>query len=342
MMLKVACTNFGGCWIADDASEPRMLDAALGACPNCGKSFASPHSLELQNIPRDVAAGDAIRGDIVIRFGNNCARSAKIFLIVDGEDVDSGRPASEKDIEFPVRDPGIYSLQARLETDDGRRTFSDERLVQVARPSNPALPVLIWALLIILLLCFAQYFGVFSKLGMPSWASHVAEFASVVSALMIGGLFLDLGRREKAADDARSLVRPDYLSSKKFEHSDRVLNRAGGIASSSVALSAFGILPFCLGAACLAGFLFEQQRSFAFPAALALSIVIFGAILWREELRRLIARASPSPAALSPGAASFDEPPAPARTDTQPAVAAVPDANHAEGTHKPQPDGGKA
>jgi hypothetical protein len=229
-----------------------------------------------------------------------------------------------------------------LETDDGRRTFSDERLVQVARPSNPALPLLVWALLIILLLCLAQYFGVFSKLGMPSWASYVAEAASVISALMIGGLLLDLGRREKAADDARSLVRPDYLSSKNFGRSDRVLNRAGGIASSSSALTAFGILPFCLAVACFAGWTFDQQRSLAFMVALALSMLIFGGIFWREELRGLIARAPSSPASSSsPGGPSSDAPPAPALTDTQPAAAAVLDANHAEGTDKLQPDGGK-
>lgn len=337
MMLRVACTNFGGCWIADDAIEPRGLDAALGACPNCGKSFASPHSLELQNIPRDVAVGDAIRGNIVVRLGNNCERSAKIFLIVDGEDVDSGRSASENDIDFPVGDPGIYSLRARLETDDGRRTFSDERLVQVAKPSNPALPLLVWALLIVLLLCVAQYFGVFGKLGMPSWAFHAAEVASVVSALMIGGLLLDLGQREKSANGAGSLVRPDQLAS-NFKRSDQVLNRAGGIASSSVALTAFGALPFCLGAACLASVFFEQYRTPAFLLALALSICVAAGIFWREELRGWSGKASSRQAAALPR----PEPPLTlAQKDTQATTTAGPLGNDAVGAGKPEPDGGK-
>lgn len=338
-MPEVACTNFGGCWIADDAGKARLLDAALGACPNCGKSLASPHSLAFREIARDIAAGETAGVNVEIRFGNKCKEASQVFLIVDGEDIDSVLPASEQnEFEFPASSPGIYSLQARLETGDGYRTFSDARLIYVARPINPALPLLIWALLIVLLLCVAQYLGVFGKLGMPSWASRAAEVASVVSALMIGGLLLDLGQREKSANGAGSLVRPDQLAS-NFKRSDQILNRAGGIASSSVALTAFGALPFCLGAACLASVFFEQYRTPAFLLALALSIFVAAGIFWREELRDWSGKASSSQAAALPQ----PEPPlTQAQTDTQPTAAAVPVENDADGASKPEPDGGKA
>ncbi|MBR1214636.1 hypothetical protein [Bradyrhizobium sp. JYMT SZCCT0180] len=300
MSISIVCTNFGDCRVADD--KVPLWSELLVACPNCGKSLASPHRVTLQPIAGSVRENKSVPVVVNVKLGNRCFQPGKLALEVDRKEIgDAQHVAGEpKDYQFEIegRHTGIYRVRAVLQTSDGRITMSSEELLLVAQPSNLIAPLL-WALLLILLLCLSSSLGWFGK-PLFGWVPHpslsyAADGVSVISALLIGGLLLDLGRRERAfgREDAgllgqhRSLVRfqsYDQLSD-KFPYSNRILNRVGEKASSGAALITLGALPICFAFAYLAGIAFGTQRPWATIIAFVVTATGIFFVVRRTELK---------------------------------------------------------
>ncbi|MBN8992449.1 MAG: hypothetical protein J0H42_29780 [Rhizobiales bacterium] len=283
-MSTIACTNFGDCRIAGKA----LWDERVMACPNCGKSLASPHQVKLDAIVGSVGEDTKSEVTVHVEFGNKCSDSAELSITIDGQIDGELAPvqAGSNTFEISGRNSGVYRIRAKLTTDDGRSTFSNEELLSVAQPSR-LVPLLIWALLIVLLLCLGSYLGWFSKLGgvRHPWVSNAVDTISVVSGLLIGGLLIDLGWREKVRPDSESLVRLQALPPDgPFSMRNAALNKIGTTASSNVALIILGSLPFCFFFAWLAGHVFSDHTSLAFSIALVVAGAAFGVAFWRSEL----------------------------------------------------------
>jgi hypothetical protein len=334
---SIACTNFGDCRLAG-----KPLGGALLACPYCGKAFASPHRVTVEPIPRSIGENEKVSVIVDVTFANKCSASAKLSLEVDGESVQTLPPKPRNEFEFPGRDAGVYRIQAKLTTGDGHTTLSNEQLLFVVKHCNPVLPLLVWALLILQLLCLGSYFGLFSKLSgaLDPWISSTAEGASVVSALLIGGLLLDLGRREKVmAATGPSLVKPDVLSSGLFSRGDAIINFAGRTASSSGVLIVLGALPWCLTAAFIAASVVSEAHKLStFLIALVAAGLVFGAVFWRAELAGMGARFTIGGRQVTPDPAQ----PVPAAAAVAPTSDALPVGGQVTNERESQPEGDKS
>src|ERR1043166_4849310 len=83
----VACSNFGECSFADGTPRWGELTAA---CPNCGKSLASPHRLNLGQEGSAVREGDECLLSVNIEKIAGCARPLQVSLEWDG--ISRGEP----------------------------------------------------------------------------------------------------------------------------------------------------------------------------------------------------------------------------------------------------------
>ncbi|MBY5530203.1 hypothetical protein E0H93_34795 [Rhizobium leguminosarum bv. viciae] len=278
----IACSNFGGCPVA---GEP-LWDERIGACHRCGKMLASPHGVAVQSPAASIQEGFPVEIPVDVHIGNGCAKGKELWLEINGkrhgESITDPVPGQTV---FKISDGlhgGLYPLRAVLKTSDGRTTMSDQRLLFVN--SEPLLfAPLIWALLLVLLVCVSASLGWFGK-PLFGWASppslgYLVDGISVVSALLIGALLLNLGLRERAlAAGQRSIVRHQKL--KGDTRSDKVLNRMGDMAASSAALIIIGALPFCFALAYLVGIVSGNQQPWAVMAVLIAVGAVIVAVFW--------------------------------------------------------------
>ncbi|MER8400424.1 hypothetical protein [Mesorhizobium sp. M1348] len=285
----IACSNFGDCWAAD-TGDPKW-DERTYACPNCGKVFASPHCVSILPSAAVVQESSSFSVTVEVKTGKGCAKPEELSLEINGERWDT-RSAAGGQTVFQISNGlsgGLYPLRAVLKTSDGRTTFSDQRLLFINREPQLFAP-LIWALLLILLVSLSASVGWFGKplFGWTPdpWLSYLIDGVSLVSALLIGGLLLSLGLRERAlAAQEPSLVRPRPL--KGGRRSDKVLNRMGDTAASGAALIIVGALPFCFALAYVVGILSGNQQPWDIMTVLIAIGAVTVAVVWGGRLANM-------------------------------------------------------
>ena len=297
-MPTISCTNFGDCRVADNGQQ--LWSELLAACPYCGKALASPHRVTVESIPGNVRENTSVEVKVKIKLANKCLKPGGLTLEVDGKQSGDTQDIVDEredyEFEIPGRGTGLYRIRAVLETGDKRKTWSNEQLLLVTEPSNLIAPLL-WALLLVLLLCLSAGLGLFGKpmLGqIPyEWLTVLVDLFSLLSALLIGGLLIDLGLRERAsAGSGESLVRPPPLSG--HFPSNRALNGAGKMASTGTALIILGALPFFF-----VSILFSKQHFLATSMVWAVACAVAAAIFWSTKLKSL---GGPFPSKSQPGA----------------------------------------
>jgi hypothetical protein len=295
MSTSIFCTNFGDCDVADD--QIRLSSELLTACPFCGKALASPHRVTIEPIPGSVRENTNIEIEVKVKLGNKCLKPLGLTLEVNGKQSGNAQDVvAEPEVnKFQISDleTGLYRIRAVLRTGDERITWSNEQLLLVTEPPNLIAPLL-WALLLILLLCLSAGLGLFGKplfgLTPHKWLTYAVDFISLALVFLIGGLLLDLGRRERAsAGKSASLVRPPPLPGDSLRNS--ALNWAAEKASTGTILVVLGALPFIIALVYAAGLFFDDQQSKAWFAALVAAggIVVFG-VIWSAELQVMSSR----------------------------------------------------
>lgn len=240
-----------------------------------------------------VPENSAFSISIDVEVGRGCATFETLCIEIDGKQHrtwsaapapdELGRMMFEFNGEFGG---GLHRLRAVLKTSDGRTTGSDECLLFVEREPELVAP-LIWALLLILLVSLSASLGWFGKplFGWPQPPSlgYLIDVVSVVSALLIGGLLLDLGLRERAfVDSEGSKVRPKRLAG--HTRRDKVLNRMGETAASSAALIIIGALPFCFALAYLVGILSGGKQRWDILTVFVAVGAVMVAVFWGAQL----------------------------------------------------------
>jgi hypothetical protein len=286
MSTSISCTNFGDCRIADSGQQ--LWSELLAACPYCGKALGSPHRVTIESIAGTVRENTSVEVKVKVKLANKCLKPGGLTLEVDGEQSGDTQDIVDEredyEFEIPGRGTGLYRICAVLETGDKRKTWSNEQLLLVTEPSNLIAPLL-WALLLVLLLCLSAGLALFGKpmLGqIPyEWLTVLVDLFSLLSALLIGGLLIDLGLRERAsAGRGESLVRPPPLSGHFL--SNRALNGAGKMASTGTALIILGVLPFFF-----VSILFSKQHFLATSMVWAVACAVAAAVFWSTKLKSL-------------------------------------------------------
>jgi len=255
----IACSNFGDCRVAGEA----MWDERTCACPNCGKMLSSPHRVVIRPPAASIPENSAFSISIDVEIAKGCATFEKLCVEVDGQQRRTWSTAPVPDglgrMVFEFNDDfggGFHTLRAELKTSDGRTTSSGERVLFVDRDPRLVAP-LIWALLLILLVSLSASLGWFGKplfgwTPSPSLA-YLVDGVFWVSALLVGGLLVDLGLRQRAvlAGGKRPGTMPARSTGPTWR--DKVLDRLEGPAASSYALIIVGLLPFCFALAYFLG-----------------------------------------------------------------------------------------
>jgi len=225
--------------------------------------LSSPHSVVVRPPAASVPENSAFSISIDVEVRKGCATFEKLCVEIDGKQRrtwsaapvpdDLGRMVFEFNGEFGG---GLHTLRAELKTSDGRTTGSDECLLFVDRDPRLVAP-LIWALLLILLVSLSASLGWFGKplfgwTPSPSLA-YLVDGVFWASALLIGGLLVDLGLRQRAALAGGKQPGAVPERSTGLTWRDKILDQLGGTAVSSYVLIVVGLLPFCFALAYFLG-----------------------------------------------------------------------------------------
>ena len=240
MSALAECSNFGACRFA---GQPKW-DARADACPNCGRSLASPHRVTLGPAPNCLEEGGSFPLRARLKTAG-CARAVRLSLVIDGGpdpivwDIPESSTEREQEHDFdeiPGLSRGVYRCRAVLETSDGRKTSSNEDLLYFTQPPD-IFSLWVWALLLMIILSvgvgLAWIGEPLLEYPPPAWLPPVKSLLSLIVPLIIGALFLDLGLRQLRSEEARSVsggdsdLRPLILPNRLAE----TFPRAAGLVS---------------------------------------------------------------------------------------------------------------